>query len=162
VNIIQDILLVEDSQNDIDLALYALREERLANSIFVVRDGKEALDFLFCRGVFAERRFHYPPKLVLLDLKLPKVDGLQVLKQLKNDSRTKAIPVVIMTSSNEERDMVEGYNLGVNSYIQKPVDLDQFRSTVKTLGLYWLVVNQSSMTNPKPQGPEPQLSIKTE
>ena len=143
MNAIQDILLVEDSQNDIDLALYALREERLANSIFVVRDGKEALDFLFCRGPFAERSFNHPPKLVLLDLKLPKVDGLQVLKQLKNDSRTKTIPVVIMTSSSEERDLVEGYNLGVNSYIQKPVDFDQFRATVKTLGLYWLVVNQS-------------------
>jgi two-component system, response regulator len=146
MNTIQDILLVEDSQNDIDLALYALREERLANDIFVVRDGKEALDFLFCRGTFAERSFNHPPKLVLLDLKLPKIDGLQVLKQLKNDSRTKAIPVVIMTSSNEERDKVEGYNLGVNSYIQKPVDFDQFRKTVKTLGLYWLVVNQSPMT----------------
>jgi CheY-like chemotaxis protein len=146
MNTIHDILLVEDSQNDIDLALYALREERLANGIFVVRDGKEALDFLFCRGTFAERSFNHPPKLVLLDLKLPKIDGLQVLKQLKNDSRTKAIPVVIMTSSNEERDKVEGYNLGVNSYIQKPVDFDQFRKTVKTLGLYWLVVNQSPMT----------------
>jgi two-component system response regulator len=154
MNTIQDILLVEDSQNDIDLALYALREERLANSIFVVRDGKEALDFLFCRGAFAERSFNHPPKLVLLDLKLPKVDGLQVLKQLKNDSRTKTIPVVIMTSSNEERDLVEGYNLGVNSYIQKPVDFDQFRSTVKTLGLYWLVVNQSPRTNQAPQPPE--------
>jgi two-component system response regulator len=154
MNTIQDILLVEDSQNDIDLALYALREERLANSIFVVRDGKEALDFLFCRGTFAERSFNHPPKLVLLDLKLPKVDGLQVLKQLKSDSRTKTIPVVIMTSSNEERDLVEGYNLGVNSYIQKPVDFDQFRTTVKTLGLYWLVVNQSPMTNHAPQSPE--------
>ena len=141
-----DILLVEDSQNDIDLALYALREDSLANNVFVVRDGKEALDFLFCRGAFAERSFNHPPKLVLLDLKLPKVDGLQVLKQLKNDSRTKKIPVVIMTSSNEERDLIESYNLGVNSYIQKPVDFDQFRSTVKTLGLYWLVVNQTPMT----------------
>jgi two-component system response regulator len=150
MNIIQDILLVEDSQNDIDLALYALREEGLANSIFVVRDGKEALDFLFCRGAFAERSFNHPPKLVLLDLKLPKVDGLQVLKQLKNDSRTMKIPVVIMTSSNEERDLIESYNLGVNSYIQKPVDFDQFRSTVKTLGLYWLVVNQTPMTDSAP------------
>jgi CheY-like chemotaxis protein len=143
MNTIHDIILVEDSQNDIDLALYALREEKLANSIFVVRDGKEALDFLFCRGAYAERTFDYPPKLVLLDLKLPKVDGLHVLKQLKNDPRTKTIPVVIMTSSSEERDLVESYNLGVNSYIQKPVDFDQFRTTVKTLGLYWLVVNQS-------------------
>jgi len=138
---IQDILLVEDSQNDINLALYALREDGLADSIFVVRDGEEALDFLFCRGAFAERSFNHPPKLILLDLKLPKVDGLQVLKQLKSDSRTKTIPVVIMTSSSEERDLVEGYNLGVNSYIQKPVDFDQFRATVKTLGTYWLALN---------------------
>jgi two-component system, response regulator len=150
MNTIQDILLVEDSQNDIDLALYALREEKLANSIFVVRDGKEALDFLFCRGAFGERSFNHPPKLVLLDLKLPKVDGLQVLKQLKDDNRTKTIPVVIMTSSGEERDLVESYNLGVNSYIQKPVDFDQFRKTVKTLGLYWLVVNQSPLTDHSP------------
>jgi DNA-binding response OmpR family regulator len=143
MNAVQDILLVEDSQNDIDLAIYALREEKLANNIFVVRDGKDALDFLFCRNTFAERSFNHPPKLVLLDLKLPKIDGLKVLKELKNDSRTKSIPVVIMTSSSEERDLVEGYNLGVNSYIQKPVDFEQFRKTVKTLGLYWLVVNQS-------------------
>ena len=143
MNAVQDILLVEDSQNDIDLAIYALREEKLANNIFVVRDGKDALDFLFCRNTFAERSLNHPPKLFLLDLKLPKIDGLQVLKELKNDSRTKSIPVVIMTSSSEERDLVEGYNLGVNSYIQKPVDFEQFRKTVKTLGLYWLVVNQS-------------------
>jgi len=147
----QDILLVEDSQNDIDLALYALREENLANSIFVVRDGKEALDYLFCREAFSERSFNHPPKLVLLDLKLPKVDGLQVLRQLKSDPRTRTIPVVIMTSSSEERDLVEGYNLGVNSYIQKPVDFEQFRKTVKTLGLYWLVVNQSPLKDRTPQ-----------
>jgi two-component system response regulator len=151
MNINHDILLVEDSQNDIDLALYALREDNLANSIFVVRDGKEALDFLFCRGAFAERSPDHPPKLVLLDLKLPKVDGLQVLRQLKNDPRTKTIPVVIMTSSGEERDLVESYNLGVNSYIQKPVDFDQFRATVKSLGLYWLVVNRSPATDHAPE-----------
>jgi CheY-like chemotaxis protein len=150
MNTIHDILLVEDSQNDIDLALYALREERLANDIFVVRDGKQALDFLFCRGAFGERSFNHPPKLVLLDLKLPKVDGLQVLKELKNDARTKTIPVVIMTSSNEDRDLVESYNLGVNSYIQKPVDFEQFRTTVKTLGMYWLVVNRSPVTDQAP------------
>ena len=146
MSLIQDILLVEDNQNDIDLALYALREGNLANSIVVVRDGKEALDFLFCREAFSQRSLNHPPKLVLLDLELPKVDGLQVLKQLKNDSRTKAIPVVIMTSSDEERDLVAGYKLGVNSYIQKPVDFDQFRATVKTLGLYWLVVNRPPVT----------------
>jgi two-component system response regulator len=142
MNSIVDILLVEDNQDDIDLALHALRHSKLANSIFVVRDGEEAMDFLFCRGVFAERTFDHPPKLVLLDLKMPKIGGLEVLKEIKNDHRTKSIPVVIMTSSKEERDMIEGYNSGVNSYIQKPVDFDQFRETVKTLGLYWLVVNQ--------------------
>ncbi len=137
-----DILLVEDNQDDVDLALHALRREKLANHIFVVHDGEEALDFLFCRGAFSERSFDHPPKLVLLDLKLPKVDGLEVLKQVKSDLRTKTIPVVIMTSSKEERDLVAGYNLGANSYIQKPVDFDQFRETVKTVGLYWLVINQ--------------------
>jgi two-component system, response regulator len=138
-----DILLVEDSQDDIDLALHALRQGKLANSIFVVRDGEEALDFLFCRRLYAERSWDHPPKLVLLDLKMPKIDGLQVLKKVKSDPRTKAIPVVIMTSSREERDLIEGYDSGVNSFIQKPVDFDKFRETVKTLGMYWLVVNQS-------------------
>ena len=137
-----DILLVEDSQDDIDLALHALRQGKLANTIFVVRDGEEALEFLFCRGPFSERNIDRPPKLVLLDLKLPKVDGLQVLKTVKGDPRTKTIPIVIMTSSKEERDMVESYNSGVNSYIQKPVDFEQFRNTIKTLGMYWMVVNQ--------------------
>jgi len=137
-----DILLVEDNQDDMDLALHALKREKLANHIFVARDGEEALDFLFCRGTFADRSFDHPPKLVLLDLKLPKVDGLEVLKQVKNDPRTKTIPVVIMTSSKEERDLVNSYHLGANSYIQKPVDFDQFRETVKSVGLYWLVINQ--------------------
>jgi CheY-like chemotaxis protein len=137
-----DILLVEDNQDDIDLALHALRRQKLANDIFVARDGEEALDFLFCRRAFAQRSFDHPPKLVLLDLKLPKVDGIEVLKQVKSDPRTKSIPVVIMTSSKEERDLVAGYNLGANSYIQKPVDFDQFRETVKSVGLYWLVINQ--------------------
>ena len=142
-----DILLVEDNQDDMDLALHALRREKLANRIFVVRDGEEALDFLFCRGAFSERSFDHPPKLVLLDLKLPKVDGMEVLKQIKTDARTRTIPVVIMTSSKEERDLVSGYNLGANSYIQKPVDFDQFRETVKTVGLYWLVTNQAVPVN---------------
>jgi len=137
-----DILLVEDNQDDMDMALHALRQGKLANNIFVARDGEEALDFLFCRGAFAERSFDRPPKLVLLDLKLPKVDGLEVLKQVKADPRTKVIPVVIMTSSKEERDLVASYHLGANSYIQKPVDFEQFRETVKTVGLYWLVINQ--------------------
>ena len=137
-----DILLVEDNQDDMDLALHALRREKLANRIFVVRDGEEALDFLFCRGLYAHRTFDRPPKMVMLDLKLPKVDGLEVLKQLQGDPRTRNIPTVVMTSSKEERDMVSGYELGANSYIRKPVDIDQFRETVKNVGLYWLVVNQ--------------------
>jgi CheY-like chemotaxis protein len=137
-----DILLVEDNQDDMDLALHALKRENLANHISVARDGEEALDFLFCRGTFAQRSFEHPPKLVLLDLKLPKVDGMEVLKQVKSDPRTKNIPIVIMTSSKEERDLVSGYNLGANSFIQKPVDFDQFRETVKSIGLYWLVINQ--------------------
>jgi len=142
-----DILLVEDNQDDMDLALHALRREKLANLIFVARDGEEALDFLFCRGAFAQRSFDHPPKLVLLDLKLPKVDGMEVLKQIKSDPRTKTIPIVIMTSSKEERDLVKGYDLGANSYIQKPVDFDQFRETVKSVGLYWLVINQPPPAN---------------
>jgi CheY-like chemotaxis protein len=142
-----DILLVEDNQDDMDLALHALKRGKLANNIFVARDGEEALDFLFCRGRFGHRSFDHPPKLVLLDLKLPKVDGMEVLKQIKDDARTKTIPVVIMTSSKEERDLVAGYNLGANSYIQKPVDFDQFRETVKTVGLYWLVTNQPVPAN---------------
>jgi CheY-like chemotaxis protein len=137
-----DILLVDDSQNDVDLTLHSLRSENLANHVFVARDGEEALDFLFCTGPHAERSFEDPPKLVLLDLKLPKVDGMQVLKAVKNDPRTQTIPVVMMTSSREERDMLSGYNLGVNSYIQKPVDFGDFRKVVKLLGLYWLVTNQ--------------------
>lgn len=137
-----DILLVEDNQDDMELALHALERAKVANRIIVVRDGEEALDFLFCRGVFADRSFDHPPKLVLLDLKLPKIDGMEVLRQLKDDARTKKTPVVIMTSSKEDRDLVRGYNLGVNSYIQKPVDFDQFRETVKNVGLYWLVTNQ--------------------
>jgi two-component system response regulator len=142
-----DILLVEDNQDDMALALHALERGKLANKIVVVRDGEDALDFLFCRGAFAHRSFDHPPKLILLDLKLPKVDGLEVLKQVKSDPRTKAIPVVIMTSSKEERDLVASYHSGANSYIQKPVDFDQFREVVKTVGLYWLVINQPVPTN---------------
>jgi two-component system, response regulator len=144
-----DILLVEDSQDDIDLAIHALRQGKLANSIFVVRDGEEALDFLFCKGAFSQRSIDHPPKLVLLDLKLPKVDGLQVLKEVKTDPRTKTIPVVIMTSSKEERDLIQSYGSGVNSYIQKPVDFEQFRMTVRTLGMYWMVVNQPPVNGEK-------------
>jgi two-component system response regulator len=144
-----DILLVDDSQEDVDLTLHALRSEKLANPVFVARDGEEALDFLFCSGPHAGRSFDRPPKLVLLDLKLPKVDGMQVLRQVKGDARTKIIPVVLMTSSREEKDLVVGYNLGANSYIQKPVDFDEFRKIVKLLGLYWLVVNRPPIPNGK-------------
>jgi len=146
-----DILLVEDSQDDVDLALHTLKREKLANNIQVVRDGEEALDFIFCRGAFTHRTFEHPPKLVLLDLKLPKVDGMEVLKQIKADLRTRIIPVVVMTSSKEERDLVASYHLGANSYIQKPVDFDQFRETVKTVGLYWLVINQPPVAEPEPR-----------
>ena len=142
-----DILLVEDNQDDAELALHALRRENLANNILVARDGEDALEFIFCSGAFTHRSLDRPPKLILLDLKLPKVDGMEVLKRLKSDARTKTVPVVIMTSSKEERDMVKGYGLGANSYIQKPVDFDQFRETVKQVGLYWLVTNQPSVGN---------------
>jgi len=149
MNLETDILLVEDSPEDADLAVHALRREHLANHIYIARDGEEALDFLFCRGAFASRTFEYPPKLVLLDLKLPKVDGIEVLRQVKNDARTKTIPVVVMTSSKEERDLVRSYDLGANSYIQKPVDFEQFRQTVKAVGLYWLVTNQPAVNGIK-------------
>lgn len=138
------ILLVEDNPADVELTLHALRGENLCNSIHVARDGEEALDYLFRRGEFENRPAECGPTLVLLDLKLPKVDGLEVLRALKGDPATKLIPVVILTSSTEERDLFEGYRLGVNSYIQKPVDFAQFRETVKQLGLYWLVVNQAA------------------
>jgi CheY-like chemotaxis protein len=137
-----EILLVEDNPEDVELTLHALRQQNLANDIQVVRDGEEALDFLFCRGPYSQRSFESPPRVVLLDLKLPKVDGLEVLREVKSDPRTRAIPVVILTASREEKDMVNGYHLGVNGYIQKPVDFDKFREMVKRLGLYWLVVNE--------------------
>ena len=146
-----EILLVEDNQNDIELTLHALRKENLANQIHVTHDGEEALEFLFCTGNHCDRSFDHPPRLVLLDLKLPKIDGLEVLRRLKSDARTKTIPVVILTSSREERDVVSGYGLGANSYIQKPVDFEQFRETVKTAGFYWLLINQSPVALPAVQ-----------
>jgi two-component system, response regulator len=142
-----EILLVEDNVDDVELAIHALRGEKLANDITVARDGEEALDFVFCRGVHRGRTFEAAPRLILLDLKLPKVDGLEVLRAIKTDSRTKAIPVVVMTSSREERDLIESYKLGVNAYVQKPVDFEAFRGVVKELGLFWLVINQA----PPPQ-----------
>jgi CheY-like chemotaxis protein len=146
-----EILLVEDNQDDVELTLHALRKENLANSIHVARDGEEALEFLFCDGAHSHRSFDCPPRLVLLDLKLPKVDGMEVLRRLKGDPRTRTIPVVILTSSKEERDLVNGYGLGANSYIQKPVDFEQFRETVKNVGLYWLLINQAPVAQPAAQ-----------
>jgi CheY-like chemotaxis protein len=137
-----EILLVEDNPNDVELTLHALRTSRLANDIKVVRDGEEALDFIMCRGTYAERDINSGPRVILLDLKLPKVDGIEVLRQTKADPRTKMIPIVILTSSNEDKDIVESYQLGVNSYMQKPVDFQQFTEAVHQLGLYWLVYNQ--------------------
>ncbi len=136
-----ELLLVEDNPLDAELTLHALRVSKLANQIQLARDGEEALDFLFCRGAFSSRRFERAPRLILLDLKLPKVDGLQVLEQVKGDARTKAIPVIILTSSKEDRDLVRGYKLGVNSYIQKPVNFGEFQKVVEQLGMYWLLVN---------------------
>ena len=136
-----EILLVEDDPQDAQLTLRALQSDNLKNRILVARDGEEALDFVFCRGSFSGRSPDHPPKLVLLDLNLPKVDGLQVLREIKANPEFRAILVVVLTSSSEQRDIVESYKLGVNSYIQKPVDITQFRQAIKTLGLYWLVVN---------------------
>jgi two-component system, response regulator len=137
-----EILLVEDNQNDAELAMHALKKHKLANHIEVVRDGAEALDFVFARGAYGHRDINQTPRVVLLDLKLPKVDGLEVLRQIKSDPRTRKIPVVVLTSSREERDVMESYNLGVNSYILKPVDFQQFTEAVRTIGLYWLLLNE--------------------
>jgi two-component system response regulator len=137
-----EILLVEDNQDDMDMALRSLRKANLTNRIQTVRDGAEALEFIFCEGAFAGRKFENPPKVILLDLKLPKVDGMEVLKRIKGDSRTKMIPVVILTSSKEQRDVIESYSLGVNSYIVKPVNFEQFAAAVQELGMYWLLHNQ--------------------
>ena len=137
-----EILLIEDNPNDVELTLYAFKKYKLANHIQVVRDGAEALDYIFASGDFAGRDINHQPKVILLDLKLPKVDGLEVLRRIKADSRTKTIPVVVLTTSSEQRDMVDSYELGVNSYIRKPVDFDQFTEAVRTLGLYWLLLNE--------------------
>ena len=137
-----DVLLVEDNADDAELALRALRKENIANRIVRLSDGEQALDYLFCRGAYKDRLFTQPPRLVLLDLKMPKIDGLEVLRAVKADARTRSIPIVVMTASREEQDMVSSYQLGVNSYIQKPVDFDKFRAMVRQLGLYWLLVNE--------------------
>lgn len=135
-------LLVEDNPQDLELTLRALRKANLANLVQVARDGAEALDFIFCKGVHAGRRIEDVPRVVLLDLKLPKVDGLEVLRRIKADPRTRTIPVVVLTSSREQGDVVESYRLGVNSYIVKPVNFDGFMAAVQQLGLYWLLLNE--------------------
>lgn len=136
------ILLVEDNPDDEALTLRALKKNNIGNRVSIVRDGAEALDFLFCTGVYAGRDPHDRPQVILLDLKLPKVDGLEVLRRLRADERTQRLPVVILTSSNEEQDILRGYSLGANSYVRKPVDFDQFADAVRQLGLYWLVLNE--------------------
>ena len=141
-----EILLVEDNPTDAELTTRALKKHNLANKLVWVKDGAEALDFIFGKGVYAQRDVNNGPKVVLLDLRLPKVDGLEVLRRIKSDERTKIIPVVIVTSSKEEKDVVESYRLGVNSYVSKPVEFESFVKAVTDLGLYWLLINRSPYT----------------
>ena len=150
-NHIIEILLVEDNPSDAELTLRALKKQNLANHIKLVCDGAEALDTLFRKGANGAHTVDGPPKVVLLDLKLPKVNGLEVLRQMKADTRTHNVPVVILTSSREERDLQEAYSLGANSYIVKPVDFAQFNEAVRQIGLYWVLLNQ----RPEPNGREP-------
>ena len=138
-----EILIVEDNPLDLEMTLRGLRKASIANRIEVARDGAEALEILFCEGAHADRRIEDAPRLVLLDLKLPKVDGLEVLARLKADPRTRAIPIVMLTSSKEQRDLVESYQLGVNSYIVKTVDFENFVAAARELGSYWLLLNQT-------------------
>lgn len=137
-----EILLVEDNPEDVEITLRAFQKYHLANKIHVVRDGEEALECLFSTGRYAERSLCSNTRLILLDLKLPKVDGIEVLQRCKSDPRTKNIPVVVLTSSREERDLIDSYNLGVNSYVVKPVDFRQFTEAIRQLGLYWMLMNQ--------------------
>jgi two-component system response regulator len=137
-----EILLVEDNKDDEALTLHALKKYNVTNQVHVVRDGAEALEFIFCTDRYAHRRMTDRPKVILLDIKLPLVDGLEVLKRVKEDPRTRTIPVVMLTSSREERDLLESYRLGVNSYITKPVDFDQFTEAARALGMYWLLLNK--------------------
>lgn len=142
------ILLVEDNPDDEALTLRALKNNNILNEVNVVRDGAETLDYLFCQGAYAGRDAGLQPAVTLLDLKLPKIDGLEVLKRLRADARTKLLPVVILTSSKEEQDLIAGYNLGANSYIRKPVDFTQFMEAVRQVGLYWLVMNEPPPLKP--------------
>ena len=137
-----EILLVEDNPNDVELTLRALQKQNLANKVFVVKDGAEALDFMYGTGAYAQRKIDNLPKVVLLDLKLPKVDGIEVLRKIKSDPRTKNTPVVMLTSSEEDRDVLETYRLGVNSYIVKPVDFSNFVHAVSEMGIYWGILNK--------------------
>ena len=141
-NSVVEILLVDDNPRDLELTLRALKKNNLANHVHAVKDGEEALDFLFATGPYAGRNMVDLPKVILLDLKLPKIDGLEVLKWVKSDERTKMVPVVVLTSSQEEKDMVASYKYGVNSYIVKPVDFDKFVKSVSDLGLYWVLLNK--------------------
>lgn len=142
-NNLVEILMIEDSAEDAELALRALKENKIANAIHLIKDGAEALDFVFCSGKYAGRDFKNPPKIILLDLKLPKVDGIEVLRRIKSDERTKIIPVIVLTSSKEEQDIIMSYKLGVNSYIVKPVNFEKFVVVMKNLELYWLLTNKS-------------------
>jgi CheY-like chemotaxis protein len=142
-----EIVLVEDNPHDAELALRALKTYNLANNLIWLQDGVEALDFIFAQGQYSNRSIEDVPKVILLDLKLPRVNGLEVLEKVKSDVRTKSIPVVVLTSSSEERDIVTSYNLGVNSYIIKPVDFDKFVEAAKEIGLYWLLLNTAPHTS---------------
>jgi CheY-like chemotaxis protein len=138
-----DILLVEDNASDAELAVRELHRHKFANRIQVIGDGAEAMDFIFCRGAYQSRSFSRPPKLILLDMKLPKVDGLEILGAVKADRRTRTTPVVIMTSSSEQRDLVESYQLGANAFIHKPVGFDEFRKVLEQVGMFWMAVNKT-------------------
>ncbi len=137
-----DVLLVEDNQQDAELTIRSLKKHKLANNISVVEDGAEALDFIFCRGKYSKRDINHPPKVIFLDLKLPLVSGLEVLREIKQDARTKSVPVVVVTSSREDPDVKAAYELGANSYVVKPVDFEAFTEAIGSLGLYWLLINQ--------------------
>ncbi len=139
-----EVLIVEDNPHDLEMTLRALRQHRLANRVLTLADGAEALDYVFGRGQYAGRDLNHKPRVVFLDLKLPKVDGIEVLRQLKSDPRTKTIPIVIITSSAEERDRVESYSLGANSYVVKPIEFDAFARTIADAGFYWLAINRNA------------------
>jgi len=143
----ETILLVEDNPDDVELTMRAFRKNNIANNVVVARDGIEALDYLFCRGAYVKRDIKITPRLILLDLKLPKMDGLQVLEHLRAEESSRLIPVVILTSSKEEQDLISSYKTGANSYVRKPVDFNQFVEAVRHIGLYWLIINEPPPDN---------------